>query len=67
MFYRKNKEKFKRIHMQGVITSTTSIHGKVVVTRSKMSNNTVFGGKYITHVNCAVKQMITLTLVNMYG
>lgn len=67
MFYRKNKEKFKRIHMQGVITSTTSIHGKVVVTRSKMSNNTVFGEKYITQVNCAVKQMITLTLVNMYG
>lgn len=53
--------------MQGVITSTTSIHGKVVVTRSKMSNNTVFGENYITHVNCAVKQMITLTLVNMYG
>lgn len=50
-----------------VITSTTSIHGKVVVTRSKMSNNTVFGENYITHVNCAVKQMITLTLVNMYG
>lgn len=32
-----------------------SIYGKVVVIRSKMFNNIVFGEKYIIYVNCVVK------------
>lgn len=38
-----------------VIIFIISIYGKVVVIRSKMFNNIVFGEKYIIYVNCVVK------------
>lgn len=46
MLYRKNKGKFKHIHMQdgnSMYMYSTSIHGRVVVTKIKTSNDTVFG------------------------
>lgn len=38
-----------------VIIFIISIYGKVVVIRSKMFNNIVFGEKYIIYLNCVVK------------
>lgn len=38
-----------------VIIFIISIYGKVVVIRSKMFNNIVFGEKYIIYGNCVVK------------
>lgn len=38
-----------------VIIFIISIYGKVVVIRSKMFNNIVFGENYIIYVNCVVK------------